>query len=237
MALTGRTEIGRAPECDVSLPDPALSRVHAVIEPRGSSWHLVDRSGRGTRVGGAEVPEAALADGVEIALGAWRALFRASRGARAGGDARAGRHAAAHRRGAGGADPGAAARPRRRPRAHGAGDRRGCGGRQGSRPATRRSRIPYVSARHLRIEPRGGAWHVVDLGSTNGTFISGARVSQAQLPLGVPVSLGRRRAGSRAARRARASRARRRSRGWSPATRRCGRCSSSSSGSAPPTRR
>src|SRR5215208_3438022 len=76
VALGDRTEIGRAPECDVSLPDPALSRVQAVVERRGESWHLVDRSGRGTRVAGSDVPEAALGDGAEIALGTWRALFR-----------------------------------------------------------------------------------------------------------------------------------------------------------------
>jgi len=55
VALDGRTQVGRDPGCDVSLPDPALSRVQAVVERRGDAWHLVDRSGRGTRVGGAEV--------------------------------------------------------------------------------------------------------------------------------------------------------------------------------------
>jgi pSer/pThr/pTyr-binding forkhead associated (FHA) protein len=35
--------------------------------------------------------------------------------------------------------------------------------------------------RHARIEPRsGGAW-VDDLGSTNGTFLNGARLKRAQL--------------------------------------------------------
>ena len=189
VALTGRTEIGRAPECDVSLPDPALSRVHAVIEPRGSLWHLVDRSGRGTRVGGEEVPEAALADGVEIALGAWRALFRAS-AALAPEETRA-PGGTQLRTGEAPAGPTPA---RLRVRA---------GGRERTVPVTAAGVVvgkdptcdapiedPYVSARHLRIEPRGGVWHVVDLGSTNGSFISGARVSQAQLPLGVPVSIG-----------------------------------------------
>jgi DNA-binding NtrC family response regulator len=49
---------------------------------------------------------------------------------------------------------------------------------------------PYVSLRHLRIEPRLGRWHLVDLGSTNGTFVGGARVSRAELPIGVPIQLG-----------------------------------------------
>jgi hypothetical protein len=49
---------------------------------------------------------------------------------------------------------------------------------------------PYVSARHLRLEACGGAWHLVDLGSTNGTFVGGARVLRAEIPFGVPITLG-----------------------------------------------
>jgi pSer/pThr/pTyr-binding forkhead associated (FHA) protein len=39
----------------------------------------------------------------------------------------------------------------------------------------------FASARHARIEPRpDGAW-VDDLGSTNGTFVNGAKLKRAQL--------------------------------------------------------
>jgi len=42
----------------------------------------------------------------------------------------------------------------------------------------------FASARHARIEPRpDGAW-VDDLGSTNGTFLNGARLKRAQLAKG-----------------------------------------------------
>jgi pSer/pThr/pTyr-binding forkhead associated (FHA) protein len=38
----------------------------------------------------------------------------------------------------------------------------------------------FASARHARVEPRrDGVW-VEDIGSTNGTFVNGARLSQAQ---------------------------------------------------------
>jgi DNA-binding NtrC family response regulator len=160
------------------------------VERRGDSWHLVDRSGRGTRVGGAEVPEALLSDGVEIALGTWRALFRAAAATgadetrvqggtqvRAGGDARVG-------------PPPARLRIR-------------AGGRERTVPVTSAGVVvgtdptcdapiddPFVSTHHLRIEPQGSRWILADLGSTNGTFISGARVARAELPLGVPVQLG-----------------------------------------------
>jgi DNA-binding NtrC family response regulator len=190
VALGDRTAIGRDPECDVSLPDPALSRVQALIERRGDGFHLLDRSGRGTRVAGGEVPEAPLADGTEITLGTWRALFRA-----------AGAAAVDETRAPGGTEvralPEAAAAPppaRLRVRAR---------GRERTVPVTSAGVVvgkdptcdapvddPFVSARHLRIEPQGGRWVLHDLGSTNGTFISGARVTRAELPLGVPVQLG-----------------------------------------------
>jgi DNA-binding NtrC family response regulator len=190
VALGDRTAIGRAPECDVSLPDPALSRVQAVVERRGDRFHLVDRSGRGTRVGGDEVPEAALTDGAEIALGTWRALFRAAGGAL---DHETRPSGGTQVRASG--EPAEAAPPARlRVRA---------GGRERTVPVTRAGVTvgkdptcdapiddPFVSSRHLRIEARAGCWTLVDLGSTNGTYLSGARVAQAELPFGVPIALG-----------------------------------------------
>ena len=92
VALAGRTTVGRSASCDVSLPDPALSRLHLALEPRGQGWFLVDLSGRGARVGKGLVEEAPLADGAELALGGYRALFRvasepAEDATRVGGDA------------------------------------------------------------------------------------------------------------------------------------------------------
>jgi DNA-binding NtrC family response regulator len=190
VALDDRTAIGRDPGCEVTLPDPSLSRVQAVVERRGEDWYLVDRSGRGTRVAGAEVPEAVLADGTEISLGTWRALFRAAAGPAAEATRVAGltqaRVADAAR-----ATPTPA---RLRIRA---------GGKERTVPVTSAGVVvgkdptcdapvedPFVSSRHLRIEPQGAAWALVDLGSTNGTFIAGARIARAELPLGVPVHLG-----------------------------------------------
>jgi DNA-binding NtrC family response regulator len=189
VALAERTTIGRAAECDVTLPDPALSRVQAVIERRGDGFHLVDRSGRGTRVGGAELPEAALADGAEIALGAWRALFRAG-GAGPEDLTRAGHTAL--RRGGPPEEPAPAARLRVRER----GRERSVAVPPGGLTVGKASGNdvvvddPFVSARHLRIEPRGGRWHLVDLGSTNGTLLGGARVERAELPFGVALQAG-----------------------------------------------
>jgi len=190
VALADRTAIGRDPSCDVTLPDPTLSRVQAVVERRGEAWHLLDRSGKGTRVAGAEVPEAVLTDGAEIALGTWRALFRA-----------AAIDTAEETRAAGATQARVSAEPRPAPPP--ARLRVRVGGRERTIPVTSAGVVigkdptcdaavddPFVSGRHLRIEPLGASWILVDLGSTNGTFISGARVARAELPLGVPVQLG-----------------------------------------------
>jgi DNA-binding NtrC family response regulator len=189
VALGDRTAIGRAPDCDVSLPDPALSRVQAVVERREDGFHLVDRSGRGTRLGSADVAEAPLADGAELALGAWRALFRA----------------APHE----GSEPTHAGQTQLRPAAAPAETAPAARLRITERGRERWQVVPragltvgkapvndvvlsdpYVSSRHLRIEPRGGRWHLADLGSSNGTLLGGARVERAELPFGLPLRLG-----------------------------------------------
>ena len=199
VALGDATRIGRSPECDVSLPDPTLSRVQVVVERRGAAFLLRDQSGRGTPVNGAEVAEAELADGAEIALGTWRALFRAASGP----DedlTRVGRAAAAH---AQGGEP-TALRP------HGAADeapparlRLRQAGRERTYPLPAAGITlgkdagcevlvddPFVSARHLRLEAREGRWLARDLGSTNGTWVGGARVDRAWLELGAVLRLG-----------------------------------------------
>ncbi len=47
-----------------------------------------------------------------------------------------------------------------------------------------------VSRLHAEITLEDGALWVRDLGSTNGTFVSGIRVQHAQIPLGTPLTLG-----------------------------------------------
>jgi DNA-binding NtrC family response regulator len=190
VALADRVTVGRAPECDVSLPDPALSRLHAEVERRGDAFVLVDRSGRGTRVGAEVVAEAPLSDGAEIALGAWRALFRA---AAAGGDAaeRVSGGTVVRATPAGEAPRGAA-----RLRVVERGRERAVAV-EGDLVTVGKDRTndlvlddPFVSARHLRLERRAGRWHVRDLDSTNGTLLAGVRVAEAELPPGTPLAVG-----------------------------------------------
>jgi DNA-binding NtrC family response regulator len=188
VALADRTSVGRAPDCDVSLPDPALSRLQAEVQRRGDRFVLVDRSGHGTRLGAEVVSEAALSDGAEIALGAWRALFRAT----TGGDDDPTRAGGATAVRAAGAEPARPARLRVRDRA---GERSFPLDRDvvvvGKDPASDVTLDdPFVSARHLRLERRGARWLLRDLGSTNGTAVGGLRVGEAELAPGLAVTLG-----------------------------------------------
>ncbi len=47
-----------------------------------------------------------------------------------------------------------------------------------------------VSRRHAELRHEGGAWHVIDLGSTNGVKVNRRRVDQAELQHGDRITLG-----------------------------------------------
>jgi pSer/pThr/pTyr-binding forkhead associated (FHA) protein len=50
----------------------------------------------------------------------------------------------------------------------------------------------YASSRHARVYPSEGTWVIEDLGSTNGTWIDRARITNPTvLPVGTPVRIGR----------------------------------------------
>ncbi|MFW6067144.1 MAG: GGDEF domain-containing protein [Myxococcota bacterium] len=50
---------------------------------------------------------------------------------------------------------------------------------------------PGVSWHHARFDDRGDGWAIVDLGSTNGTKLNGARVTEAVLQAGDKIAVGR----------------------------------------------
>lgn len=63
--------IGRAPENTLQLVDPAISRSHCRIEQTGGSIVIADESRNGTFINGSAVSSAELTDGDQIALGPW----------------------------------------------------------------------------------------------------------------------------------------------------------------------
>jgi DNA-binding NtrC family response regulator len=188
VVLGDQTTIGRSADCDVSLPDPALSRVQASIERRAAGFTLVDRSGKGTRVAGADVSEALLADGADLSFGSWRALFRES----GSGDPEA--TSAGGLTGVRPLQTILAGQPRLRVRDRGrerVASLPDDGLTVGSMPGNGLVLDdPFVSARHLRIERHEGRWQLVDAGSTNGTLLGGVRVWHAEIPPGLPITLG-----------------------------------------------
>lgn len=53
-------------------------------------------------------------------------------------------------------------------------------------------RDDYTSSHHARLSKRGDIWTLQDLGSTNGTFLNGQRLSDkaVQVPLSTPIKVG-----------------------------------------------
>jgi pSer/pThr/pTyr-binding forkhead associated (FHA) protein len=51
-------------------------------------------------------------------------------------------------------------------------------------------RDPATSGHHARLERRGDQFWVVDLGSTNGTFVNGESIQEKQLNTGDRVTIG-----------------------------------------------
>ncbi|SIQ49105.1 FHA domain protein [Rhizobium sp. RU35A] len=70
----GRRTVGRSPDCDWQLPDEdrCVSKVHCVIERRGDSFVLVDRSSNGSQLDGLWLQDGAsapLRDGSMLGIG------------------------------------------------------------------------------------------------------------------------------------------------------------------------
>ncbi len=77
----GRTTIGRADSCDVSLPGGEISRTHCFIDGEGGQWRVIDRSRHGILVDGQRATRAELRDGSVIRLGPYVVEVRLSQSA------------------------------------------------------------------------------------------------------------------------------------------------------------
>lgn len=74
VALTGACTIGRDPTTTLPIPDPAISRLHCVVEPSGDAWQLRDHSTNGTFLNGERVEKHAIDIGDTISVGTWTLL-------------------------------------------------------------------------------------------------------------------------------------------------------------------
>src|SRR5688572_24569374 len=80
--LEGANEavLGRGEKCDVVIPDPELSRQQVSLKFDKGVCKLTDLSGKGTTAMGKKQTACELPDGADIALGQWRAVYRAAGG-------------------------------------------------------------------------------------------------------------------------------------------------------------
>jgi pSer/pThr/pTyr-binding forkhead associated (FHA) protein len=176
----GPLVLGRDAECDVVVPGTDVSRRHAEIVPTPAGYRLVDSSTNGTFVNGERVAgQRLLARGDVIRIGDEQFRFYA--------------------------DVTPAAAPARAASAALASLLVRSGGLKGQRlvvrtPVANIGRADYndlvipdpsVSTAHAKLQRREGVWVLVDLDSTNGTFVDGERVKgEAPLAPGAVVRFG-----------------------------------------------
>ncbi|MDC0714839.1 sigma 54-interacting transcriptional regulator [Stigmatella sp. ncwal1] len=187
----GRVVLGRGEQSDVVLPDPDISRRHVALQHDGTRCVLEDLSGRGTLVSGKPMAQGELADGADITLGQWRAVFRQR------GSGETDSPTGAHRSTAlqpmtRQAEPGQSVQVRVKqgstefihaPRGEGF-----TVGKDPSCEVVIQDR--FISGRHLKVTRREGLFHVVDLSSTNGTFLGPTRVFEVEIPLNTCLRVG-----------------------------------------------
>src|SRR5512143_2009621 len=158
--------IGRHPTNQLVVDVPTVSAEHAIIEYRAGIYHLVDRGSRnGTFVNGQRIDEIDLKDGDLIRLG------------------ETGSNAVTLTYRAGQASPSAAL------------DQFDLAvhdlltiGRAAECDLVLDS--PLVSRHHARLERTGPAHLLIDLGSTNGTYVNSRRIERVGLHAGDVVQIG-----------------------------------------------
>ncbi|MEW6434043.1 MAG: sigma 54-interacting transcriptional regulator [Myxococcota bacterium] len=187
-----RVVLGRGDRCDVSLPDPEVSRQHVALLLEGGRCLVQDLSGKGTVVAGTKLTQGELADGADIALGQWRAVFRAHGGANDAMATELGQRTELAARAEEADAPRIAVQVRVR---HGGsestvrlqGDVFTVGKDAGNDVVLNHR---FVSGRHLKVTRQHNRFLVVDQHSTNGTFLGGVRVFEAEVPLYASLRVG-----------------------------------------------
>ncbi len=175
----GRTRmvLGRGESSDVVIPDPNVSRQHVALLYDGTRCLLEDLSGQGTRVAGQPMKHGELPDGADLTLGPWRAVFRLSSAGPPEGPTGVGRRTDVQsREDSEDTLPPAQVRVKQGTTelVH---ELRGDSFTLGKDPSNALViQDRFISSRHLKVTRREAGLHVLDLNSTNGTFL-GARAS------------------------------------------------------------
>jgi DNA-binding NtrC family response regulator/pSer/pThr/pTyr-binding forkhead associated (FHA) protein len=187
-----RVVLGRGERCDVVIPDPEVSRQQIALWVEDEACRFQDVSGKGSVVAGQRAGEGVIDDGADIALGQWRAVFRA----RSTGD------------GAMVTEMGQGTELAERPEASEAARLMAqLRIRQGAREQVHRvtgdsftlGKDPgndfvidyrFVSGRHLKVTRNNNRFLLHDQHSTNGTWLGSARLFEAEVPFYTALRVG-----------------------------------------------
>ena len=168
--------IGRDPVCQVVLPATSVSRQHALIAPSLHGYIITDRSTNGVHVNGTKVRGSQqLGQGDVIRIGEQEFRFEILAPLEQPGATEAERRALATMEILSEGPLCGARFPVERPVIH------------IGRSAENDVRIAddSVSGAHATLLRRGSVWHLIDLASTNGTFVDGRRIEGEAIIQGV----------------------------------------------------
>ncbi len=183
----GQTQLGRAEDNDLVLPDIGVSRRHARIVVEPSRVLLEDLgSGNGTFIGGERVEHVEIVDGTEVVIDPFMLIFHLHR------------HQSPPQ-------PVAPARPSGGDRIQTAARLVVLAGQRLAASYPLRNDVftigrsegrdiilfdPAASRTHTRIERRADAYWLIDLGSANGTFVNARRAREEPMNHGDVVRIG-----------------------------------------------
>ncbi|QRO00486.1 sigma 54-interacting transcriptional regulator [Archangium violaceum] len=182
-----RMVLGRGEKSDVVIPDPEVSRQQVALTFDGERCNLEDLSGKGTQVAGTSMSKGELADGSDIALGQWRAIFRLHGSGQSEGPTEVGSRTELQPR-----DSTSRWQPAQVRIKRGSDETvhklSGDSFTVGKDPSCDLViEDPFISGRHLKVTRRDGHFHVVDTNSTNGTWMGSVRIFEVQV--GLPSTL------------------------------------------------
>jgi len=186
-----RVVLGRGERSDVVIPDPEVSRQHVALVYDGKRCQLEDLSGNGTVVAGKAMKQGELLDGADIALGQWRAVFRERSSTESEGPTGVGRRTDVAPKDAQTQDTQPAQLRIKQGDTEFLHELTGDTFTIGKDPSnTIVVQDRFISSRHLKVTRKEGLFHVVDLNSTNGTFLGTTRLFEVEVPLNTMLRVG-----------------------------------------------
>jgi DNA-binding NtrC family response regulator len=185
-----RMVLGRGERSDVVIPDPEVSRQQVALVFDGTQCTLEDLSGKGTQVAGSAMSQGVLADGADLSLGQWRAVFRLHGSGQSEGPTEVGSRTELQSKDSVSRWQPAQVRIRQ-------GANETVHKLQGDSFTVGKDascdlvvQDPFISSRHLKVVRRDGHFQVVDTNSTNGTWLGSVRVFEVQVGLPTTLRLG-----------------------------------------------